>query len=1169
MLAGWIILAAAIAYLLLLFAVASYGDRRTRERGVPEKGRPTVYALSIAIYCTSWTYFGGVGLATQRGLEFTAIYIGPILVFTLGMPVLRRITELAKAEKLTSIADFIAARYGKNPAVATIVALISLVGAIPYIALQLKAVAGSVSAMVDPAAYGIGNGNLYFLDLALIVTLVLTAFAIIFGTRHTDATEHQDGLILAVSMESLVKLIAFASACFAVVFLIFDGPGDLWQKAVANEKVMEALSYKTPLSRWLLLIMLSAFAIILLPRQFHVTVVENRTREELRMAGRLLPFYLIAINLFVLPVAIGGVIIFGGAGNPDLYVLALPYAHDMKIVTLITFIGGFSAATAMVIVASVALAITVSNDIVMPFLLRQRLIGRQSQRDDFVRTLLNIRRTAILAIMLLGYLYYRSVDVDAGLASIGLLSFAAVAQVAPALFGGLIWRRANARGAIAGLTSGFFVWAYLLFVPSLGGPDNSYVAAAILGFLFPGVSAFHTASPDPLVTVSILSLLVNCTAFVLGSLSRNPKPVERIQSGIFVKRHTRSQFATRGWKTRVSVGDLKVAIARYLGDERMLRSFETYERNIGRRLENDQPADMALIHYAEQQLGSAIGSSSARLVLSLILQKAEDTSADTAWLLDQASEALQYNQDMLQTALSQMDQGIAVFDSSNRLTIWNRRFRALLDLPEHVGQVGFPLTEIVAILTERGDIKSDEPQKIVTAFRTLDEPFPLVLAGGERIIEVRCNAMPDKGIVATFTDITQRVAADQALKQANETLEQRVTERTAELTRVNKELAEARASADEANIGKTRFFAAAGHDILQPLNAARLYSSTLVEKMSDSENSALVRNIDSALESVETILGAVLDISRLDTGAMKARFSSVDLNELLQRIETDFAPMAREKNLEFVVLPTTLRTRSDPNLLRRLVQNLVSNAIKYTVTGKVLVGVRKWGNEAVIQVTDSGIGIPSSKFRTVFKEFARLDQGARTASGLGLGLSIVDRIARVLNHKVELLSRPGKGTTFRVTMPLDLTVPAPQPVVAAPVQEPSTQPLRGFRVLCIDNEQTILDGMRMLISGWGCQVETAGSVEALDAVIAANPVPPDMVIADYHLDDGSGIGAILRLRALYEQDTPALVITADRTQEVRGEAERHHIGLQHKPVRPAALRAYLTQVAGQRKMAAE
>ncbi|CAN7195289.1 PAS domain-containing hybrid sensor histidine kinase/response regulator [Rhizobium sp. LjRoot30] len=1167
MLPGWVIFASAIGYLLLLFAVASYGDRVSQVRGAANRGRPIVYALSLAIYCTSWTYFGGVGLAAERGLEFAAIYIGPILVFTLGMPVLRRITELAKAEKLTSVADFIAARYGKNSTVAGIVAMICLVGAVPYIALQLKAVSSSVSAIVNPSDYGIGSGNLYFVDLPLIVTLVLACFAAMFGTRHTDATEHQDGLILAIAMESLVKLVAFGTVGISVLFLFFDGPWDLWAKASENARVMAALSYETPLSRWITLTILSAFAIILLPRQFHVTVVENRTKGELKLAGTLLPVYLVAINIFVLPVAIGGVMVFGGSGDADIYVLSLPLANAMHTVSLITFIGGFSAATAMVIVESVALAIMISNDLVMPIFLR-RNFSDDSQRKNFARSLLNIRRTAIFAVMLLGYGYYRSTDSTTGLASIGLLAFAAIAQIAPPLIGGLVWRRANARGAIAGLISGFVIWAYLLFMPSLGGPDYSYVAPAVLGFIFPGMTLFTDPGADPLVNAVTLSLLVNCTAFIIGSLTRNPKPVERIQSGIFVKRHSRSQFATRGWKTRVSVGDLKAAIARYLGDERMERSFGTYARTAGRPLLDDQPADMALIHFSEQLLGSAIGSSSARLVLSLILQKAEDASSDTAWLLDQASEALQYNQDMLQTALSQMDQGIAVFDSSNRLTIWNRRFRNLLDLPEHVGQVGFPLADIVAILSERGDIPVSDQNHVVRNFQTLDKPFSLVLNGGQTIIEVRSNAMPDKGIVATFTDITQRVAADKALKQANETLEQRVAERTGELTRVNHELAEARASADEANIGKTRFFAAAGHDILQPLNAARLYSSSLVERMGNSDNSTLVRNIDSALESVETILGAVLDISRLDTGAMKPRLATVSLNDLLGRIETDFAPIAREKKLKLVIMPTSLHVRSDPNLLRRLIQNLVSNAIKYTLNGKVLVGARRQGNQVVIQVLDSGIGIPSSKFRTIFKEFARLDEGARTAAGLGLGLSIVDRISRVLNHPVNLHSIPGRGTDFRVRMPLDLSVPAAAPASALPAGDTASQTLKGFRVLCIDNEPKILEGMQLLISGWGCEVKTAASLAEANERLTGDSMP-DLIVADYHLDSGDGIAAIRALRIFFKADIPALLLTADRSVEVRAEAERHTIAVQHKPVKPAALRAYLTQVSGLKRAAAE
>lgn len=1166
---GWIIFGSAFAYILLLFAVASYGDRKSRRKTPSNRGRPIVYALSLAIYCTSWTYFGGVGLASERGLEFLGIYTGPILAFTLGMPILRRIVELAKAEKLTSVADFIAARYGKNPTVATLVSIIALVGAIPYIALQLKAVSNSVAAMVDPSDYGIGSGNLYFLDLPLLVTVVMAGFAVIFGTRHTDATEHQDGLILAISMESVVKLVAICTAGVYVVFFLFDGPSQLWRLASENNQVMQAMSYQTPISRWIVLTLLSAFAIILLPRQFHVTVVENRTPNELRMAGLLFPLYLIAINIFVLPIAIAGLLTLGGTGDADLYVLQLPLVNQMPVVSLITFIGGFSAATAMVIVASVALSIMVSNDILMPIFLRQKLLNRSSHRDDFAKTLLNIRRIAIFAVLLLGYAYYRAADSASGLASIGLLAFAAIAQMAPSLLGGLIWRRANARGAIAGLSSGFIIWGYLLFLPSLGGPDNSHIAATVLSFLLPGTTLFNGPGADPLVNAVTLSLLVNCAAFVLGSLSRNPRPVERIQSGIFVKRHSKSQFATRGWKTRVSVGDLKTAVARYLGEERMLRSLAAYEKTAGRKLEDDQPADMALIHFSEQLLGSAIGSSSARLVLSLILQKAEDTSADTVWLLDQASEALQYNQDMLQTALAQMDQGIAVFDSSQQLTIWNRRFRTLLDLPEQFGRVGLPLNEIVAMLEERGDIPLGQRAQTIDLFLTMDMPFSLVLAGGARIIEVRSNAMPDKGIVATFTDITQRVASDKALKQANETLEQRVEERTGELTRVNHELAEARAAADEANIGKTRFFAAAGHDILQPLNAARLYSSALVERMGASDNGSLVQNIDSALESVETILGAVLDISRLDTGSMKPRMASVPLNDLFKRIETDFAPMARERNLELIVMPTTLTVKSDINLLRRLVQNLVSNAIKYTISGKVIVGVRRRGKEAVIQVTDSGIGIPSSKFRTIFKEFARLDEGAKTAAGLGLGLSIVDRLSRILHHPVHLSSTQGRGTTFRVHLPREVAHGRAAKAAECSTPQPIANQMHGFHILCIDNEPRILEGMALLMSGWGCEVSQAASLAAIDHIQQTHGTAPDMIVADYHLDDGDGIDAVLRLRRFYQREIPALLITADRTPEVRAQAEKEGIAVQHKPVRPAALRAYINQIFSMRRAAAE
>lgn len=1168
MLSGWAIISTALLYLLLLFAIASYGDRKAASSRSDGRGRPLIYALSLAVYCTSWTYFGGVGLAAERGYEFLAIYIGPILMFTVGMPVIRRIVNLAKAERLTSIADFVGARYGKNPTIAGVVALIAVIGTIPYIALQLKAVSSSVTIMVPDAALE-GLGPLFPSDISLSLALLLVGFAIIFGTRHTDATEHQNGLILAVATESVVKLVAFTAVGLFVTFFLFSGPGNLIEQARQSDRVMAALTYQTAPARWFVLTMLSAFAIVILPRQFHVTVVENRTERELRTARYLFPLYLIAINLFVIPIAIAGLLVFGDTGSGDQFVLQLPLANNISWLSMATFIGGFSAATAMVIVASVAVAIMISNDLVMPILLRRNIIRRDSDWSDFTGTILKIRRTAIFIILLLGYAYYRAASVNAGLASIGLLSFASIAQIAPALFGGLLWRRANARGAVAGLSGGMLVWAYFLFLPSLGGPENSAIASAILSFLVPFTDIFSGSNSDPLVNGVVLSLLVNTTFFIVGSLSRPSKSLERIQAGVFIPQRFKTLPVQDDWQTSITVEQLQQATTKYLGAQRAERSFHTFETTRGRQLEPGAPADMELVRYSEQLLGSAIGSASARLVLSLLFQKDDDRSSDTARLLDEASEALHYNRDLLQSALAQMNQGITVFDRSNRLSVWNRRFRSLLDLPESIGQVGIPLEDIITILADRGDVEPGQVRKTIDNFLTMDASWTLTLSQSQRIIEIRSNPMPDNAVVTTYADITDRVASAKALSRANETLEQRVATRTAELVRVNEELAQARAIAEDANLGKTRFLAAAGHDILQPLNAARLYSSSLVERLGESENRGLVSNIDSSLESVESILGAVLDISRLDTGAMKPQVSSFPLNEVLRRIETDFLPVAADSNVQLKVLSTSVIVRSDPNLLRRLIQNLVSNAIKYTHHGRVLVGVRHRGDKVSVQVVDTGIGIPSSSLKTVFNEFTRLDEGTRTAAGLGLGLSIVDRIARVLDHPVHLSSAAGKGSDFRVEIPIETNINRVLKTKARPTLVRGSSNLQGLSVLCVDNELKILDGLDLLMTGWNCRVESAASMHALRQSLAQHSEPPHAIIADYHLDDGDGIKAVSLIRERWGFDIPAVLATADRSPDVRSRAEAQSISIFHKPLKPAALRAFLNQIAAARRSAAE
>ena len=1180
MLQAWAVVLAIVVYIGLLFAVASYGDRAGR-RLVPGRGRPSIYALSLAVYCTSWTFLGSVGLAATSGLEFLTIYIGPMAMFLVGFPILRRVIRLAKAERITSIADFIAARYGKAQAVAAVVTLIAVVGSVPYIALQLKAVSISVETMIAHLDIGPPTAPVAGVvgDVALLVAFAMAAFAILFGTRHTDATEHQEGLMLAIATESVVKLVAFLVVGVYVTFGIFGGAGALLEAVRGNPQVAAVFQEAPNGGRWLVLSMLSFFAALMLPRQFHVTVTENNSEAELKRAVWLFPLYLLLINLFVVPIAAAGMLTFGPTADGDTFVLALPMGLDSEAVTLAAFAGALSAATAMVIVETVALSIMISNDLVIPLVLARRgsaatqpFGGTDAASGDMGRLLVAVRRGAILAVMLLGYGYYRAVGDTAALAQIGLMSFAAIAQFAPAFFGGLLWRRATARGAIAGMVVGFAVWAYTLLLPNFvasGLLPAGILETGPLGLWLLKPQALFSLAFDPFIHGVFWSLAANIVAFVFVSLTRSPEPIERLQASIFVPADLGPAPALRFGRTAVTIDDLRSTVARYLGDERTDRAFARYAEERGSGIAGNAAADPALLRFSEQLLASAVGAASSRLVLSLLVKRRDPSTKSAHKLLDDATAAIQHNRDLLQTALDQVDEGIAVVDPEFRLSCWNRRFRTILGLPADYGLAGTPLTLILRQVAERGGLGAGAPDTAVAdrMKRLIAFAGPLeerAIAEG-RIIEMRASPMPDRGLVLTLTDTTERALAAEALARANETLERRVDERTAQLTRLNDELARAKAEAEEANLGKTRFLAAAGHDILQPLNAARLYVSSLVERSTDSPERPLVENVEASLESVEEIIGAVLDISRLDAGGLKAEMSSFRIDELLQTLKVEFDPVARGKGLRLVLVPSSLAVVSDRRLLRRLLQNLISNAVKYTITGTVLIGCRRRGRQVSIEVLDTGIGIPASKRREIFDEFRRLDEGAREARGLGLGLSIVERIARVLDLPVKVESRPGRGSTFRVEVPLSSIALPPRPAVAA--RPPPGIGLDGLVVACLDNEPRILDGMVALLTGWGCRVVAGGGRAELEAALDAAGLKPEVALVDYHLDGDDGLSAVAALRARFGAGLPAVLITADRSPAVRAAAGEHGVTILTKPLKPAALRALLAQWRAQREAA--
>jgi Na+/proline symporter/signal transduction histidine kinase/CheY-like chemotaxis protein len=1086
-------------------------------------------------------------------------------------PLLIRIVRLAKAQNITSIADFIAARYGKGQAVAATVALIAIVGTIPYIALQLKAVSSSLETILAHVTAGTEVTRPLLGDIALFVALSMATFAVLFGTRHIDATEHQDGLMLAVATESIVKLLAFLAVGIFVTFWMFDGPVALFKEAMQRPSTAAIFGREPRADTLIAMTLLSFVAFILLPRQFHVAVVENNNEGEIKRAVWLYPLYLVLINLFVVPIALAGLLTFpAGKIDSDMFVLALPLENGSIFFTIIAFVGGLSAATAMVIVESVALSIMVSNDLVMPFVLqrRERLINR---RDNIGSMLLTVRRLAIFAILLLAYVYYRSAG-EAQLASIGLLSFAAIAQLAPAFFGGLLWRRATAAGAIAGMTVGFLVWAYTLLLPTLS--DIGIVGERILtegpwglGMLRPQ----HLLGLDlpPLVHGVTWSLLLNVLFYIGFSLRREPSPIERLQANTFVPSDfTPIAPSFRLWRSSVTVDELTSTIARYLGEERTQSAFESFAAAQRISLEPKDDADFRLIRYAEHILASAIGGASSRLVLSLLLRKRTVSTKAALKLLDDANAAIQYNREILQTALDHVRQGIAVFDKELQLICWNRQFGEILDLPPSFIRVGIGLADILRFNGTRGDAPSAEVEEFVRMqierYVSGNEPFLERFAQG-LVIEVRANRMPDGGIVTTYTDITASVEAAEALERSNETLERRVHERTEELTRLNAALELAKGEADAANISKTKFLAAASHDILQPLNAARLYVTTLIER-GGREDRRLVDNIDASLEAVEEIFGALLDMSRLDTGALRPEFASFRIDELMRQIELEFAPLATAKGLDLTFIPSGLVVRSDRRLLRRLIQNLVSNAIKYTPEGRVLVGCRRRGDHLRIDVYDTGVGIPQSRWRDIFVEFHRLDQGAKIARGLGLGLSIVERLARVLDCTIGLESEAGRGSRFMVTVPLSNAAPVELPAREDTRIDPSQ--LVGVTALCIDNEPSVLDGMETLLRSWSCEVIKAPDLETALAVIGESPLMPNGLLVDYHLDHGNGIEAITELRRRFG-DLPAILITADRSPAVREQARTQGIQILHKPIKPAALRALLAQWRMMRAAAAE
>lgn len=1077
------LLALSLGYFAALFLLAAWAERRRDQLARPRFRRPA-YMLALAVYCTSWTFFGAVGTAAADGWSFLPITLGPMLVWLLVPGLMIGLVKTAQADGATSIADFIGGRFGKSQGVAALVALLALFGTIPYLALQLRSVGSSfvVLAGGDRA-------------LPMVVTAAtLAAFAILFGTRRYSASGRNEAVLYAVAVESLVKLAALLAVAIFAIALVMDAP-----EAVRTAGLVQMAARFAPEQiggDFLVITGIAMAAIVCLPRQFYIGAIEADSPDDARAARWPFIGYLGAITLAVLPITLAGLTLLPPGHAPDQFVLDLPITAGAPALALLVFLGGLSAATGMALVESIALSTMVSNDLVGPLLLR-----RLPADADVGRAMLLVRRLAILLVMGAALAYALALPPSARLAQIGLVAFAAMAQFAPALLMALRDRPRDAAAAIAGLSTGLLLWALLL--------------------LFPGLGVFGT---EDLTRGVLVSLGGNLLAYALVSARR-------------LRAVSPDVLAAESTARLVSVGALSDMAARFVGQAAVAEALGSGHDRAG-------PVDRRTAQKVERLIAGVVGAPSARTIMASALSGTALRVDDVARLLDETGQSLQFSKGLLAATLENIDPGVSVVDRDLRLVAWNSRYLNLFNYPPGLVRVGAPVADLIRYNALRGECGPGEvddhvARRLEHMRRASPHSFERVRPDG-RVIKTVGGPMAGGGYVMCFTDTTAEAEARAELERARADLETRVAQRTSELQVAN-------AALGRATEEKTRFLAAASHDLLQPLHAARLFSAALRTEVPDSAQ-PLLANVDRAIASADELLRALLDISKLDAGGIRPAPTRFPVRPLLVELVESFAPMAAEKGLMLRLGAGDGWVESDRNLLRSVVQNFLSNAVRYTERGGVLVGLRRRASRLRIEVWDSGPGIAPADQERIFAEFARLGTGGE--AGIGLGLAIARRTAALLEAPILLRSEVGRGSCFALTLPEAVPEQAEPPKFDA---DRPQRPIEGLRVLVVDDDPAIRDASAALLRRWHCRPAIAAS-----AYMAERLVPQaDVALVDLDLGDGpDGLDLILQFQGKWPGMRCALV-TAEAGPDVRGRCRSLGIPLLPKPLDPNLLADWL------------
>jgi Na+/proline symporter/signal transduction histidine kinase len=1134
---------AVIAYLALLFWIARIGDRR-RYNTSGWARHPLVYTLALGVYCTSWTFYGLVGTAASKGWYYLPILLGPVLLFTFGYPLLRRIASISRQENIHSIADFVTSRYGKRQSIAVIVTLIMLATTVPYIALQLKAV-------TDTLLYSVNNIAFAGQDMTMLVSVAMILFTLIFGANRLDVASYHSGIMVAIAFESLVKLVALITiAVFALSLSKGFDPGQLSNSA--NEVFQQ--STITP-SFWVLTLV-SAATIFCLPRMFQITFVECLSEDHLKFARRGFSLYLVAIAIAVFVISwVGNQVLAGTDVASDTYVLALPLGTGNQLLGLLAFIGGFSAATAMIIVASLTLSQMLSNDVILPILIR-----RQKNRNtipDYSRALKLTRRLTVIAVIVMAWLYQHSLAENVALTAIGLIAFALAVQLAPAIIFGLYWHRGNAMGVFAGLASGTLIWFITLMVPLL-----SNAGLINQGLLVHGIFGIEFLRPEQLFGLSfsdsytrgvVLSLAANVLAYYVVSIQDKTRLSDRIQAVTFVNRK-RAGKHTGVQDLQIKKADLTVMLTQFLGESATRRLLESEPRP---ELVQASPK---MLDLAEQALAGVVGVASARAMLTSLSGGESLGVEDVVNIFEETTRTLQFNQDMLFASFESISSAISVVNADLKIVAWNKRYEQMFNYPEGMLVVGRPAADLIRYNAERGMLGAGEVERQVQTrlgHLTAGKPYRVVRNQDQSVIEIKGRPLPTGGYVTTYDDITEFI-------NAQHELEKRVSERTEEIEKINQSLREevkkrsetevallkAKSAAETSNASKTQFLAIASHDILQPLNAANLYASSLLEKTGlDPELTSNLHHLQNAIGSAELIISNLLEISRLDTGSLTPKNEQFALSDILEPLANEFR-VQTNSDVEFHWQHTSLWTESDAKYLRRILQNFLSNAVKYTSQGKILLGCRRRGEQIEICVYDCGPGISEAHQERIFDDFYRIKSNVE---GAGLGLGIALRFSHLLGHEIRVQSFDGQGSLF------SLMVPLAHKGTNKPGDTAGTDILSGLEnlnIFYVDDEENNIHALSTLMDNWGCAFSSATSA-ASSVEYAKNNMAPDVILMDYQLGpETNGLKLGDELRELWG-DIPVCIVSAAPDEDLSMRVTGHGFDFLRKPIKPGKLRALL------------